>query len=72
MEKTYKSRVFLNSYIYDFQQFEKIVSIAKNIFNGKITLNNNDKDQGDLISEIMNFKKKKTKNLKEKSKKKYS
>ena len=44
--------------------FETIRSLAKNIFDGKITLNIADKDQSNLLTEIVEFKKNsKTKDL---------
>ena len=49
----YKTENNINS----FQQFETIKYFAKNIFNGKITLNNADKGESNLWIEIMNFKK---------------
>ena len=57
-------------YTYTFKQFEAIRSLAKNIFDGKLTLNNADEDQRNLLIEIVNFKKDgKAKDLKEKNKK---
>ena len=47
-----------DSYINNFQQSEIIRSFAKNVFNGKITLNNADENQSNLLVQIMNFKKK--------------
>ena len=57
-------------YIYSFKQFEVIRSLAENIFDGKLTLNNADEDQRNLLIEIVNFKKDgKARDLKEKNKK---
>ena len=57
-------------YTYTFKQFEAIRSLAKNIFDGTLTLNNADEDQRNLLIEIVNFKKDgKAKDLNEKNKK---
>ena len=40
-----------------FQQYETKRSIAKIIFAGKITLDNADKDQSDLLNDFTDFKK---------------
>ena len=37
---------------------EHLTQLAKNIFNNKITLDDDNKDQADLLIEIMNFNKK--------------
>ena len=42
-------------------------SFAKNIFGGKITLNNADKDQNNFLVKIMSFKQKITEELREKN-----
>ena len=58
MEETEKmgNREDLNyntkNYIYNFQQFKTIRPFAKNIFARKITLNDADKDQNDLLIEF--------------------
>ena len=46
-----------DKYVYNFQQFETIRSFAKTIFAGKITLDNADKDQSDLLNDFIDFKK---------------
>ena len=46
-----------NNYIYNFQKFELIRSFAKNICEGKITLENADNEQASLLLEIDDFKK---------------
>ena len=46
-----------NNYIYNFQKFELIRSCAKNICEGKITLDNADNEQASLLLEIDDFKK---------------
>ena len=38
------------------KQCETIRSFAENIFNGKITLNDADKDQSDSLFKVMDFK----------------
>ena len=43
--------------VYNFQQYEAIRSFAKNIFNRKITLDNADKEQTDLLNDFMDIKK---------------
>ena len=44
-------------YIYNFQQFEAIRLFAKNMFADKITLNNADKHQSDLLIQIVDLNK---------------
>ena len=46
-----------DKYVYNFQQFETIRSFAKTIFASKITLDNADKDQSDLLNDFVDFKK---------------
>ena len=43
-----------NKSMQDFQQFETIRSFDKNFVDGKISLNNANEDQSDLLVEIMN------------------
>ena len=50
-----------SKYVHNFQQFETIRSFAKNILGGKITLNNTDEDQSNLLDKVMTFKKKRFK-----------
>ena len=48
MELRDSSRDLINEtrmYVYNFRRFETIRSFAKNIFAGKITLNDSDKDK---------------------------
>ena len=40
-----------NKYVYNFQQFETIKSLTKNISLGNITLNDSDKNKKDLLFE---------------------
>ena len=40
-----------NKYVYNFQQFETIKSLTKNISLGNITLNDSDRDKKDLLFE---------------------
>ena len=47
-----------SKYVYNLQQFETIRSFAKNILGDKITLNNDDEDQSNLLVKVMTFKKK--------------
>ena len=47
----------INKYVHNFQQYERITSIAKNILGGKITLDDTDKDQSDLLNELVDFQK---------------
>ena len=44
-------------YVYNFQQFEAIRLFAKNMFADKITLNNADKHQSDLLIQIVDLNK---------------
>ena len=44
-------------YVQNLQQFETIRSFSKNVFADKITLNDADKDQGDLLVEVIDFSK---------------
>ena len=44
-------------YVYNFQKFETIRSFSKNIFAGKITLGNSNKDQSDLLNNFIDFNK---------------
>ena len=44
-------------YVYNFQQFEAIRFFAKNMFTDKITLNDADKHQSDLLIEIVDLNK---------------
>ena len=44
-------------YKYNFQRFETIWSFAKNIYVSKITLDDADKTQSDLLNEFPDFKK---------------
>ena len=46
-----------NKFVYNFQQHETIRSFAKNIFVGKSTLDNADKDQSDLLNDFIDFNK---------------
>ena len=47
-----------SKYVYNLQQFETIRSFAKNILGDKITLNNDDEDQSNLLVKVMTFQKK--------------
>ena len=40
-----------NKYVYNFQQFETIKSLTKNISLGNITLNDSDRNKKDLLFE---------------------
>ena len=44
-------------HFYNFQQLQTIRYFTKNIFNGQNTLNDANKDQANLLVEIMNFNK---------------
>ena len=61
-----------SKYAYNFQQFETIRSFAKNILGGKITLNNDDEDQSNLLVKVMTFKKKDLNKAEKKATKHYS
>ena len=53
-----------NKHIYNLQQFQTIIFFTKNIFGGKIILNNVGEDQSNFLVKIMNFRKNtKPKNL---------
>ena len=45
-------------YIYDFRKFNTIRTFGVDIYNRKITLEEADEDQSDLVDEINNFTKK--------------
>ena len=45
-------------YIYDFRKFNTIRTFGEDIYNGKITLEEADEDQSDLIDNINEFIKK--------------
>ena len=47
----------INKYVHKFQQYETITSLAKNILGSKITLDDADKDQSDLLNELVDFQK---------------
>ena len=60
-----------NKYTYDFRKFQTIRTFGKDIYEGKITLEEADKDQSDLLNDIKNFSDKtRPKNYKKKNKKK--
>ena len=46
-----------DKYVYNFQQYETIRSFGKYIFAGKITLDNADKDQSNLLNEFIDSNK---------------
>ena len=46
-----------NEYTYSFENFRKISTFGRDIYNGKITLKEANKDQSDLLVEILNFRK---------------
>ena len=53
-----KSLVYeTEKYVYNFQQYETTSSFAKENLAGKITLDNADKDQSDLLIYLKDFKK---------------
>ena len=59
-----------NKYLYKIEWFEIIILFAKNIFGGKIILNNTDADKSNLLIKILEFKKNtKTKELNKKQSK---
>ena len=45
-----------NEYTYNFQNFGTINTFSRDSYNGKITLKAADKDQSDLLVEILNFR----------------
>ena len=47
-----------NEYIYSFKNFQTIRNFGRDIYEGKITIEEVDKYQTDLLAEIMNFRKK--------------
>ena len=47
-----------NKYTFNFQNFQTISTFGRDIYNGKITTEEADEDQRDLLVEILNFKKK--------------
>ena len=46
-----------NEYTYNFQNFRTINTFGRDIYNGTITLKKADKDQSDLLVEMLNFRK---------------
>ena len=44
-----------NKYTYDFRKFNTIRTFGEDIYDGKITLEEADKSQSDLLGEIKNF-----------------
>ena len=46
-----------NEYTYSFKNFQTIKTFGRDIYEGKITIEETDKYQTDLIAEIMNFRK---------------
>ena len=57
-----------NEYTYNFQNFQAINTFGRDIYNSTITLKEADKDQSDLLVEILNFRKQvKTKNTEKKT-----
>ena len=49
--------IYVNKYVYNFHQFEKIRSFAKNIFAHEIDLDDADMNQSNLLLEIIDFNK---------------
>ena len=49
-----------DKYVYNFRQYKTERSFSKNNFAGKTTSDNVDKDQNDLLSDFIDFKKGKT------------
>ena len=47
-----------NEYTYSFKNFRTINTFGRDIYNGTFTLEDTDKDQSDLLVEIMNLKSK--------------
>ena len=46
-----------DEYTYSFKNFQTIKTFGRDIYEGKITIEETDKYQTDLIAEIMNFRK---------------
>ena len=46
-----------NEYTYSFKNFQTIKTFGRDIYEGKITIEETDKYQTDLIAKIMNFRK---------------
>ena len=60
-----------NEYTHSFKNFQTIKTLDRDIYEGKITIEEADKYQTDLLAEIMNLKKKiRNKRVKKKNKKK--
>ena len=53
----YMLHIYIQIQIYSFHQFEIKRSFAKNIFGGKITLDNVDEDQSNMLIEILELNK---------------
>ena len=45
-----------SEYTYSFQNFRTIRAFGRDIYNGEITLKEDDEDQASLLNEIMNFR----------------
>ena len=61
-----------DKYSYNFQQYETIRPFDKNIFAGKITLDNAGKDQSDLSNDFVDFRKgAKLRDIEKKAKQRY-
>ena len=59
-----------SEYTYSFKNFQAIRTFDKDIYNAEITLQEADDVQGNLLIEIMNFKKKRKHKIQRKNKKK--
>ena len=46
-----------NEYTYHFQNFRTINTFSRDIYDGTVTLKEADKDQSDLLLQILNFRK---------------
>ena len=61
-----------SEYIHSFKNFQTIESFGRDIYEGKIAIEESDKDQTDLLAKIMNFRKNTKPRSQEKNKKKKS
>ena len=59
-----------SEYIHSFKNFQTIESFGRDIYEGKIAIEESDKDQTDLLAKIMNFRKNTKPRSQEKNKKK--
>ena len=60
-----KLYIYIYIYIYDFQQFETLRSFVDNIYIGKISINEAEMDQTNLLENLIEFNNKSTRKTKQ-------